>query len=123
VAVAATYPQDVADLFAGFLRAAGTEVVAVRGAGAGAGAEVAAWGADEVLALARAGDHADADAVLIPDTALHTAAHLTALEEQLAKPVLTANQVTVWEGLRLVDRRVNAPNLGALFTREPIVQA
>jgi maleate cis-trans isomerase len=38
VAVAATYPQDVADLFAGFLRAAGTEVVSVHGAGAGAGA-------------------------------------------------------------------------------------
>ncbi|MER6124544.1 decarboxylase [Streptomyces sp. NPDC001795] len=122
VAVAATYPDDMADLFAGFLRAAGVEVVSVLGAGAGTAAEVAAWGAKEVLALAREGDHADAEAVLLPGTALHTAAHLTALEQVLAKPVLTANQVTVWEALRLVDRRVNAPNLGTLFTREPIVQ-
>jgi maleate cis-trans isomerase len=122
LAVAATYPDDVAQEFASFLRAAGAEVVAVHGADAGAAAQVATWGADEVLALARAGDHADADAVLIPDTALHTAAHLTALEKDLAKPVLTANQVTVWEALRLVDRRVNAPSLGTLFTREPVVQ-
>ena len=122
LAVAATYPDDVAQEFASFLRAAGAEVVTVHGADAGAAAQVATWGADEVLALARAGDHADADAVLIPDTTLHTAAHLTALEKDLAKPVLTANQVTVWEALRLVDRRVNAPSLGTLFTREPVVQ-
>jgi maleate cis-trans isomerase len=122
VAIAATYPQDVADLFAGFLRAADVEVVSVRAAGAATAAEVAAWGAAEVLELARQGDHADADALLLPDTALHTAAYLTALEKELAKPVLTANQVTVWEALRLVDRRVNAPELGTLFTKEPIVQ-
>ncbi len=76
----------------------------------------------DLISLAREGDHTDADAVLLPDTALHTAAHLTALETELAKPVLTANQVTVWEALRLVDRRVNAPELGTLFTKEPIVQ-
>ncbi|MEU1592349.1 decarboxylase [Streptomyces sp. NPDC005708] len=122
VAVAATYPDDVADLFAGFLRAAGVEVVSVRSAGGVTAAETAGWGAKEVLALAQEGDHAGADAVLLPDTGLHTAAHLTLLEKELAKPVLTANQVTVWEALRLVDRRVNAPRLGALFTREPIVQ-
>ena len=85
-------------------------------------AEVGTWGEEEVLALARGGDHPDAEAVLLPDTALHTAGYLPALEAELGKPVLTANQVTVWEGLRLPDRRVNAPALGALFTREPIVQ-
>jgi maleate cis-trans isomerase len=61
--------------------------------------------------------------VLLPDTALHTASHIPTLEKELGKPVLTANQVTVWEALRLADRKVNAPELGALFTREPIVQA
>ncbi|MFF3844685.1 decarboxylase [Streptomyces sp. NPDC002328] len=123
VAVGATYPEDVAGLFAEFLRTGGLEVSAVRGSGSGTAAEVGAWGEAEVFALARAADSPDADAVLLPDTALHTAAHLSALEERLGKPVLTANQVTVWEALRLADRRVNAPGLGALFTREPIVQA
>ncbi|MFI2432406.1 decarboxylase [Streptomyces sp. NPDC018693] len=122
VAVGATYPADVADLFADFLRAADIEVVGVRGAGIRTPAEVAAWGEEDLFTLARAADHPDADALLLPDTALHTASHLPALEKTLAKPVLTANQVTVREALRLADRRVHAPELGALFTREPRVQ-
>ncbi|MEW2527311.1 decarboxylase [Streptomyces sp. NPDC047071] len=122
VAVAATYPEDVAGYFAAFLKAAGADVVSLRSSGIVTAAEVATWGRDEVLALARAGDHPDAQAVLLPDTALHTAAHLPDLEAALGKPVLTANQVTVWEALRLASRRVNAPALGALFTKEPLVQ-
>jgi maleate cis-trans isomerase len=123
VAVGATYPDDVAGLFADFLRAAGIEVAGVRPSGIITAAEVGTWGEEEVFALARSADTPEADAVLLPDTALHTAAHIPALEKELGKPVLTANQVTVWEALRLADRRVNAPSLGALFTREPIVQA
>ncbi|MFI5678293.1 maleate cis-trans isomerase family protein [Streptomyces cellulosae] len=123
VAVGATYPDDVADLFADFLRAAGIEVTGVRGSGIITAAEVGTWGEAEVIALAQAADTPDAEALLLPDTALHTAAHIPTLEKDLGKPVLTANQVTVWEALRLADRRVNAPALGALFTREPLVQA
>jgi maleate cis-trans isomerase len=122
VAVGATYPEDVAQLFADFLRADGVEVVAVKSSGIITAAEVGTWGEAELRSLARAADHPDAEALLLPDTALHTAAHIPALEKELAKPVLTANQVTVWEALRLTDRRVNAPELGALFTKEPIVQ-
>jgi maleate cis-trans isomerase len=122
VAVGATYPEDVAQLFADFLRTAGVETVAVVSSGIITAAEVGTWTEAEVLALARAADRPDAEAVLLPDTALHTAAHIPVLEKELGKPVLTANQVTVWEGLRLADRRVNAPELGALFTREPVIQ-
>ncbi|WP_030751020.1 decarboxylase [Streptomyces sp. NRRL S-31] len=122
VAVGATYPEDVTGLFADFLRAGGLEVVGTRSSGPVPAAETGLWGEEDVLTLARAADVAGAEAVLLPDTALHTAAHLTLLEKSLSKPVLTANQVTVWEGLRLADRRVNAPALGTLFTREPIVQ-
>ncbi|MFH9039967.1 aspartate/glutamate racemase family protein [Streptomyces sp. NPDC017966] len=122
VAVGATYPDDVAVLFAEFLRAGGAEVTGVRGSGIVTAAEVGTWGEEELFALARAADTPDADALLLPDTALHTIAHIPALEKELGKPVLTANQVTAWEGLRLADRRVNAPELGVLFTREPIVQ-
>ncbi|MFH9082912.1 decarboxylase [Streptomyces sp. NPDC017673] len=122
VAVGATYPEDVTALFTEFLRAGGLEVTGARSSGVVTAAEVGTWGEEDVLTLARAADAADAEAVLLPDTALHTAAHLSLLEKALSKPVLTANQVTVWEGLRLADRRVNAPTLGTLFTRQPLVQ-
>ncbi|WP_329573257.1 maleate cis-trans isomerase family protein [Streptomyces sp. NBC_01361] len=122
VAIAATYPEDVAEHFRTFLKAGGIEVVSVRGSGIITAAEVGTWGWPEVRAMAVAGDHQDAQALLLPDTALHTAAYVRDLEQELGKPVLTANQVTVWEALRLAGRRVNAPALGALFTKEPLVQ-
>ncbi|MFI1013235.1 decarboxylase [Streptomyces sp. NPDC020965] len=116
VAVGATYPAAVTEGFTGFLAAAGIGVVAAESSGVTT-EEVAQWGRDEVIALARAADHPDAEVVLLPDTALHTAAHLSELEKAVAKPVLTANQVTVWEGLRLADRRTWALELGTLFAR------
>ncbi|MEV5881863.1 aspartate/glutamate racemase family protein [Streptomyces sp. NPDC052020] len=122
VAVGATYPEEVTALFADFLRADGIEVVGVHSAGGVPAAGGGARGEAEVLSLARRADRPDAEAVLLPDTALSTAAHVTTLEEELGKPVLTASQVTVWEALRLADRRVNAPELGSLFNREPVVQ-
>ncbi|MEV7128729.1 decarboxylase [Streptomyces sp. NPDC093260] len=122
VAVAAPYADDVTARFTRFLRAGGLEAVAAHSAGEATADEVAGWGETQVLALVRAADAADAEAVLVPCTALHTASCVAELEKELGKPVLTANQVTVWEALRLTDRRVNAPGLGALFTREPVVQ-
>ncbi|NJP68016.1 decarboxylase [Streptomyces spiramenti] len=116
VAVAATYPEDVAQLFAAFLGDSDIEVTGVRSAGIITAAEVGTWGYDEVLALARAGDDPAADAVLLPDTAMHTAAWVATLEEALDKPVLTAHQVTAWKGLRLIGRSVACPALGSLFS-------
>ncbi|MCX4969545.1 decarboxylase [Streptomyces sp. NBC_00654] len=120
VAVAATYPEEIAGLFAGFLKAGDIEVVATRGSGIITAQEAGTWGVELLKELAVGGDHPDAEAVLLPDTALHTAAYIPELEELLGKPVLTANQVTVWEGLRLADRRAWSPKLGTLFaTRVP----
>ncbi|MFF8843103.1 decarboxylase [Streptomyces sp. NPDC015127] len=119
VAIAATYPQDVTDLFARFLQAAGLEVVAARASGIVTAAEVGTWGREQVLELLRKGDDPGADAVLMPDTALHTVAHLPELEAAAGKPVLTANQVTVWEGLRLAERKgAWSDELGKLFARK-----
>lgn len=117
VAIAATYPTDVAECFHDFLGDAGAEVVSTQGSGIITAAEVGTWGREEVLRLALAGDHPDAEAVLLPDTALHTAAWLDDLEETVGKPVLTANQVTVWEGLRLIGADTRRGGLGTLFAR------
>lgn len=115
VAVAATYPEAVAARFTAFLAEAGIEVLATHAAGVATAAEAAAWDLDRVKELAAAADRPDVDAILLPDTALHTAGHLAELEEFLGKPVLTANQVAVREALRLTDRPAWAPRLGTLF--------
>jgi len=116
VAVAATYPRDVAERFVSFLGSASVEVVSLSCEGIVTAAEVGTLGRDEVLSFVAANDHPSAEAVLVPDTALHTVAWLTGLEDLLGKPVLTANQVSVWEGLRLVGAAERRAGLGALFS-------
>ncbi|MDX1551966.1 MAG: maleate cis-trans isomerase, partial [Marinobacter sp.] len=60
-----------------------------------------------------------ADALLVPDTALHSVAWLEDLEAAAGKPVLTANQVSFWEGLRLCGRLTPQQGLGTLFRVNP----
>jgi maleate cis-trans isomerase len=115
VAVGATYPDDVADRFVSFLATAGIEVLALSARGIVTAAEVGTLEPAAVLEFAAAADHADAEAVLLPDTALHTIELLDALDARLGKPVLTANQVSIWQGLRLAGAGAPRAGLGALF--------
>lgn len=115
VAVAASYPDDVAQLFVDYLAAAGVEVVSFSSAGIDTAAEVGRLSPAEVTALASGNDHPDAQALLVPDTAMRTLSVLPDLEARLGKPVLTANQVTIWEGLRLAAQPRYSARLGALF--------
>jgi maleate cis-trans isomerase len=115
VAVAATYPEDVSRHFAQFLGHGGIEVLELVSHDIPTAALAGELEHAEVLALARSNDRDDAQAVLIPDTALHSARWINELEEALGKPVLTANQVTVWQGLRLAGGLQPCGELGTLF--------
>ena len=115
VAVAASYPEDVARHFVGFLTAGGVDVVAMGSHGIYTAAEVGTLEPDQVVAMVTAADHRDAEAVLVPDTAMHTVAIVDKLEATIGKPVLTANQVTVWKGLELLGPVPPLPGLGVLF--------
>ncbi|WP_370944333.1 maleate cis-trans isomerase [Amycolatopsis sp. cg5] len=105
VAVASRYPADAAAEFAAFLGKGGLGVVGAPGAGT----------TDDVVALALGADHPAAQAVLVPDTTLRSLAAVNEIEERTGKPVLTANQVTIWAGLRLIGEHRLVRSLGALF--------
>jgi maleate cis-trans isomerase len=115
VAVGATYPDDVAERFVAFLGRVGIEVLSLSAKGIITAAEVGTLPREAVLEFAAAADHADAQAVLLPDTALHTIGLLDELDARVGKPVLTANQVSIWQGLRLAGANVPRPGFGALF--------
>ena len=115
VAVAATYPEELSKAFRTFLKSDGIEVVHMGCLEVWTGDESALIERDEVLRFARANDHPDAEAVLIPDTALHTVGFLSELETAVGKTVLTANQVTMWEALRLANRLTKQSGLGRLM--------
>jgi maleate cis-trans isomerase len=116
VAVAASYPEDVARHFVRFLTAGGTEVVSMGSHGIITAAEVGTLERDQVIAMVQAADHPDAEAILVPDTAMHTLQIIDDLEAAVGKPVLTANQVTVWKGLQLLGPVPQLEGTGSLFT-------
>ena len=116
VAIAATYPAPVTACLVDLLGDAGFDVLGAGSEGIVTAAEVGTLDADALVAFVRAGDRPDAEVVLVPDTALHTARSLETLEEAVGKPVLTANQVTVWEALRLAGHDTHVRSgLGTLF--------
>lgn len=115
VSIAATYPRDVAEAFATFLSESGIETVSIGSQDIITATEVGTLRRERVISFVSSGDHPDAEAVLVPDTALHTIEWIEELESALGKPVLTANQVTMWEALRLTGTRREHPSLGHLF--------
>lgn len=117
VAVAASYPEPLARHFSALLSDAGLEVVTAPSHGITSAAQVGLLGDDAVLELVRSADDARAEAILVPDTAMHTVRRIRELEAAVAKPVLTANQVSVWEALRLAGSNPAGPDAGTLFAR------
>ena len=72
----------------------------------------------EVIRLIQEDNHPEAEAILVPDTALHTAGWIEDLESAVdGKLVLTANQVTMWQALSLLDQFefTVESGLGSLF--------
>ncbi|AOT59058.1 MULTISPECIES: aspartate racemase/maleate isomerase family protein [Streptomyces] len=108
VALATSYPPELAGAVVRFLEDAGVEVVG----------EARAPRGMPLPELVRAADDPRAEAVLVPDTSVPVVADVPGVEEAAGKPVLTGTLVTVWEGLRLAEHHgAWADGLGALFVR------
>jgi maleate cis-trans isomerase len=116
VSVAASYPHDVAEHFVSFLGRGGITVTALGSHGIVTAAEVGTLGYEQVEAIATGADvSGGAEALLVPDTAMHSLQWIDKLEAAVGLPVLTANQVTVWQGLRLLGDVPRYDTVGTLF--------
>lgn len=98
VAVATPYDSEVTVKLSEFLAEAGYETVS--GAFLGLTGDIFRVNRETVRLLARAADRTEADAVFLSCTNLRTFDVLPEIEEVLGKPILTANQVTMWVALR-----------------------
>jgi maleate cis-trans isomerase len=116
VAIAATYPAPVADGFSTFLGDAGISVLSAAAHDIGTATEAGTVDGDNLFEMVRSVDSTDAQAILLPDTALHTIGWIADLEAAAGKPILTANQVTIWQGLQLLGLDLAADGLGRLFS-------
>jgi len=99
IAVATPYVEDVTAGLRDFLGEAGVETVG--SAQLGLAAEIWKVPYDVTARLVRDADAPEAEAVFVSCTNLPTYDVIAPLEAQLGKPVLTANQVTLWSALRL----------------------
>jgi maleate isomerase len=111
------FDPELNDLGAAYFRSQGFDVVSSASAELSkeperiASADVVAWTSCHV------GD--DAEGVFIGGNGFQAAAAIEPLEAIIARPVLTANQVLLWNLLARAGAPDTVSGLGRLFTREP----
>jgi maleate cis-trans isomerase len=101
------YTSEVTRALVGFLEASGLRVQEVVSLGCVETAHSFAIDIEaEITRFAQA--VAGRRPILVPDTAINTLALLERLEERAGRPVITANQATLWHGLAKVGRSLGA---------------
>lgn len=98
IAAATPYDEVIGALFGRFFAEARMQLVHTANLGRSGRIWTVPW--EATYELVRAADHPDAEAVLVACTNLPTYEILDQLEQDLGKPVLSANQTTVWSALR-----------------------
>ena len=114
-ALLASYPEDTAKAFRSFLQECGIEVCDVAWLSAASGPLAAELGTERLMETAERLAVPEGGAILIPDTAMPSMHLIAPLEARLGCAVLAANQVSLWEAVRLAEGIRKAPGLGRLF--------
>ncbi|MER9304291.1 ectoine utilization protein EutA [Mesorhizobium sp. M0496] len=70
-----------------------------------------------LVELARTATHAQADALFVSCTALRAALAVPGMEEVVGRPVVTSNQASAWNCLRLCGDDIARPEFGRLMTK------
>ena len=113
VALASPYMPDVEAAFIAFLEGHGFEVVNSVALNLPDGHSIVP--PERIQGTAEGADRLEAEAVFVGCTGQRLGRLLDDMEARLGKPVLTANQVTVWHALQLVDCEPAVPGRGSLF--------
>ena len=98
-----------------FMEASGFEVVNSEVAGYVAGVELGRTGPEAAYELGRQVDRPDADAIIMPGGNWSSMPVVDRLEQELGKPVLVNNAVSLWAGLRLLKRSDSIAGYGRLL--------
>jgi maleate cis-trans isomerase len=116
VAIAMPYIEEVARAAVKFVESNDIEVVDARWLNY-KGFEIHSILGDEICRLARDVDKPESDALFISCTSLHTLDIIEKLEGELGKPVITSNQATIWNTLRLAGIDDKIQGFGRLLSQ------
>ena len=114
IALASPYSDRMNQTEADYFRAAGIEVVRMRGL-ACQGGDMALVPPDEVYRNGLAVDTPAADGIFLSCTNWPTLEIIEKLERAAGKPVTSSNQATLWAALRMAGVKDAVPGYGKLF--------
>jgi len=115
VAVGAPYPSEVNAALQAFLEASGLVVAQLSGLDLARATEIGELSLTDVADLIRSAYSPESEAVFVSCTGIRAATIIEDLEEELGIPVLSANQVTIWDGLRVMGIEEMPSDRGRLF--------
>lgn len=113
------YIDSINEREAGYLRAAGFEIVFLGGLSLNDADAMSAVTPAQWKEFVLSNQHADADAYLISCTTVRATEVAGELELLLGKPVVTSNTAAVWHCLRTLGLHDAPTGFGRLFSRDP----
>ena len=114
IALATPYLDVINQAERTFFEGHGLSVVSMRGLGL-SGKAIREVTPDAVANLVRDTDTSDSEAIFVSCTDFHSMEVAALLENDLGKPVLTSNQVTLWGVLRALGWTPSVPGYGRLL--------
>lgn len=103
VALVTPYPDEVTNSEEAFLRANGLDVVYTKGLGR-SGKDIRPTPVSDVEELVGEASRSTAEVIFVSCTDLDSFRHVARWEKQFGKRILTSNQVTLWQTIRVLER-------------------
>ena len=114
LSVAAPYEDEACEKLCAFLQGSGFEVVSLKNLGL-CGTDIGAVPSERVYALGKQAMESEAEGLFISCTAFRTIEILDSLEQDIGKPVVSANQATMWHALQTAKLYSRMEGLGRLY--------
>lgn len=118
IAIATPYTEEINKLAHHFFTEGGLQVTNITSLGLANDYTISALDSNTIYKMAIQANTDDAEALFISCTGLQAAPIITALEEDLQKPVITSNQATFWHALRLSGVGTKVEGFGTLFSKQ-----
>ena len=115
VSIGAPWSKTMDKPMVEFMEASGFEVVHSEVVGFVASIDLGRVGPETAYELGRRADRPDADAIIMPGGNWASMPVVERLENELGKPVLVNNAVSLWAGLRLLKRNDSISGYGLLL--------
>jgi maleate isomerase len=115
IAIGAPWNETMQRPMIEFMAMSGFEVIHSELEGFVASVELGRVGPERAYELGRRTDRANADAILMPGGNWPAMTVVEQLEQELGKPVLANNAVSLWAGLRLLKMATGIPGYGRLL--------